>query len=203
MKYQKPVHISRKSNEVYYGYFDTQKSMTVYRFKNMTLYMNNDIGIDILNIIDRNVKINRGKSIRDFCAHLAYHVVKDTSQAGHDYGQFFIYERFFSNLKIISNTKFKAYLSPKGSSDIIEFDIDMTQLLSFYSGFDIEFDNNGICTIKLLNREASNGDMYDTFKLDLDISKHKKIILSADGIEPDIVAAECRQLYARFLLKHI
>jgi len=203
MKYKKEVYISRKRNEIYYDYFDDSKPMTIYRFKNMTLYMNNDVGIDIVNTISKNVELHKFR--RDLGVIQDYFIIKNASCVSHEYTSFNSNAYLFGNLKIFSSTRFKAYIIPPGqhNTKIVEFDIDMSHLLTFYDWFDVGFDNSGICIIKLLRKVPRDTFIYDVFKLDLDITKHDKITFSVNGIEPDIVTTECRHVYEEFLLRHI
>jgi len=209
MKFRKKIVITEDKKEMYYNYFDDQKSKTLYRFKNLTLYMNNDIGIDIENTIDKEVKIYKGRydntiikgytiQHADFYVH---YVPLDKCYAF----------QIYTNLKILSNNKFIAYLVARkysfgGIEGVIEFDIDLSRLHcdSFY--LQIYQNDTSVRKCEVMFWYSNKNDissMSDSFHLLIDINKHRRIVLDEKELPSELIDPEYKFAYERFLLRHI
>jgi len=201
MKFRKKIFISDDRKELYYEYFDTEKPKTVYKFKNLTLYRNNDIGIDIENKIDRDVKLSNryDNTIIDGCSITSYDF----------YTRFVPFEKcyiieLYSNLKIISGKKFIAYLN--ASDSVLEFEIDLSELFydSFYIGVKHGDSNIKRCDV-IFWYTNKNGvsEPSDSFQLLIDVNKYKKIVLNGTELPSELIEPNHMFNYQKFLLRNV
>ena len=208
MKFRKKIVISDDNKDVYYNYFDDKKSKTVYRFRNLTLYMNNDISVDIENVIDKEVKIYKGRYDNTIIKGCAIQFA-DFDVHYVPFDKCFVFQ-IYRNLKIVSDNKFIAYLvARKYNSDniagVIEFDIDLSKLRydSFYLELGQNDSNTRRCEVSFWFANPNEAVKGDSFRLKVDINKYKKIVIDDNELPSELIDPEYRFAYQRFLLRNI
>jgi len=205
MKYKKKIFITEDKKELYYGYFNTKKPKTIYKFRNLILYMNNKVGIDIENVIDREINLKIFSEI----------MIGDVNISHGDFHVYYIpfslinTSDLYSNLKIVSEDHAVIYLIARNNSNIVgtvEFDIDMHNM--YYNSFYIHLlhcDDKIIkCGLSFWNHKNKNSAINaDKFNLIMNTTKYRKIIIDHSGIESNLIDPETVHAYNKFMLNHI
>jgi len=208
MKYRKKIFINESKNELYYEYFDMNKSKTIYRFRNLTLYMNNEVDIDIENVIDREVKISKryNNTILDGFTILPYNF----------YVRYVPLEKcnefeLFNNMKILSDKRFVVYLAiinygSTAISENIEIEIDLSNMNydSFYVNLKQGGDNIKKCEALFWHSNKNDvSTLSESFQLLIDVNKYRKIIINDTELPSELIDPEYIFNYQRFLLRNI
>jgi len=208
MKYRKKIFIAEDKREMYYNYFDTKKSKTMYRFRNLTLYMNNDISVDIENVIDKEVRISKrydntvldGFTILPYNFYVHYAPLEKCNMF-----------ELFNNMKILSDKRFVVYLAitDYGSDTVlgnIEIEIDLSNMNydSFY--ISLKQSDSNIKKCEALFWHSNKNDvstLSESFQLLIDINKYKKIVINDTELPSELIDPEHMFNYQRFLLRNV
>jgi len=208
MRYRKKIFITEDKKEIYYDYFNTDRSKTIYRFRNLTLYMNNVVGFDIENVIDREVRISKryDNTILDGFTILPYNY----------YTRYVPIEKcnmfeLFNNMKIISDKRIITYLTfiYYNSTNVtgnIEIEVDLSELFcdSFYVQLKPSDNNIKVCEVMFWHSNKNDvSSMSDHFNLIIDTNKYKKIVLDKNELPSELIDPEWKAAYDRFLLRYI